>query len=217
MHEREQRVRVIVMMYQHELSDREGYELFRRAIVERSDDAWSQIYTYFRPLLLAWSRQCRARSPSAEPPEDLADRALARAWAALSPDRFEQFSGLPALLGYLRTCVGATAIDSSRVEVTRERAYQKLEPRSVATPEQIVVEESARATLWRLVAALVGSEQERIVVDESFVLALPPRQILERHPDDFATIGDVYGAKRNVLNRLMRCRELHKLCEEWLG
>jgi hypothetical protein len=36
------------------------------------------------------------------------------------------------------------------------------------------------------------------------VLDLPPRLILTRHPDLFATIGAVYAAKRNLLERLRR-------------
>lgn len=202
-------------MYQHELSDREGYELFRRAIVERSDEAWSQIYTHYRPLLVAWSRQYHSHAPSAEPAEDLADRALARAWAALSPERFAQFTTLSALLAYLRTCVSATVIDQTRVESTRDRAYQKLERGSVATPEQIVVDSIGRAAFWRVVARLVASEAERIVLVESFVLALAPRQILLRHPEHFGDVDAIYSAKRNLLSRLTRCRDLRRLRDEW--
>jgi hypothetical protein len=95
-------------MHQHQLTDHDGFELFRSAIVERSEEAWQAIYAQYRPLLVAWSYQYRLRVPSEELPEDLADRALARAWAALSPDRFAKFSNLAALLGYLRSCVGAT-------------------------------------------------------------------------------------------------------------
>lgn len=203
------------MTYQHELSDREGFELFRRAIVERSDEAWAQIYTHYRPLLVAWSRQYHSRSPSGEPAEDLADRALARAWAALSPERFAQFTGLSSLLGYLRTCVGATVIDQTRVETTRDRAYQKLESMPVATPEQIIVDGSVRLSFWSTISAMVTSEQERIVLFETFLLALAPRQILDRHPDHFANIAAVYGVKRNLLGRLTRCHELKRLREEW--
>jgi DNA-directed RNA polymerase specialized sigma24 family protein len=201
-------------MYQHELSDREGYDLFRRAIEERCDEAWSAIYTRYRPLLVAWSRQSHARTPSAEAAEDLADRALARAWAALTPERFAQFAGLPALLSYLRACVTATVIDSSRIEVTRDRAYQKLVSHAVLTPEQIVVDESVRVALWRTIAPLVASDRERIVLIESFVLALAPRQIHTRHPDYFTDVGEVYGAKRNLINRLLRSRDLQRLYDE---
>jgi DNA-directed RNA polymerase specialized sigma24 family protein len=211
-----QNVRVIVIIESHDLSDREGYELFRRAIVERSDDAWSQIYQRYRPLMLGWSRQSRTRSPSSETAEDIADRALARAWAALSPERFAQFGGLPALLGYLRTCVAATAIDSTRVEITRERAYQKLEAGAVDTPEQLVVDDAARAALWAAVYDLVATEQERIVLIETFTLALPPRLIQARYPELFASVAEVYSAKRNLFSRLTRCRQLRSLLEDWI-
>jgi DNA-directed RNA polymerase specialized sigma24 family protein len=201
-------------MYQHELSDCEGYDLFRRAIVERCDEAWSAIYSCYRPLLVAWSRQSHARTPSCEAAEDLADRALARAWAALTPERFAKFAGLPALLAYLRACVATTVIDSSRIEVTRDRAYQKLETRAVSTPEQIVVDDSVRAALWRAIVPLVASEREKIVLIESFVLALAPRQIQTRHPECFVDVGEVYGAKRNLINRLLRSRDLQRLYDE---
>lgn len=200
--------------YQHELSDREGYDLFRHAIVDRSDDAWRMIYTHYRPLLVAWSRQSHARTPSCEAAEDLADRALARAWAALTPERFAQFSSLPALLGYLRTCVSATVIDSSRIEVTRDRAYQKLESRGVASPEQIVVDDAVRTALWKAIAPLVTSEREYIVLIESYVHALAPRQIQARHPSCFADANEVYGVKRNLINRLLRSRDLKRLYED---
>src|SRR4051794_29908018 len=111
-------------MYERELTDHEGYELFRRAIVGRDDDAWAEIYTCYRPLLLAWARQNSVRVPSADLCEDLADRALSRAWSALTPAHFDQFPSLATLLGYLRTCVGATAIDAARATLTLEHASQ---------------------------------------------------------------------------------------------
>ena len=81
--------------------------------------------------------------------EDVADRAMARAWAALSPARFASFPNLATLMGYLRTCVSATAIDMARARAVRERAYQKLNPATTATPEQVVMDELERADLWR--------------------------------------------------------------------
>ena len=62
--------------------------------------------------------------------------------------------------------------------------------------------------LWRLVSQVVATAQERTLLYECFVLDLPPRRILIRHPDLFATIGAVYAAKRNLLDRLRRNPEL---------
>jgi DNA-directed RNA polymerase specialized sigma24 family protein len=203
-------------MHEHELSDHEGYELFRRAIVEHDDEAWSAIHRHFRPLLVAWARQASLRAPTTDHHEDIADRALARAWSALGPEDFPQFPSLAALLAYLRACVGAGALDAARAEATRERAYQKLDLPTVATPEELVLGALNRDEFWLLVNRLISSEHERIILIESFVLGLPPRTILERHTDRFADVPEIYGAKRNLLNRLERSRDMrqiyHELC-----
>ena len=201
-------------MHERELTDPEGYELFRRAIVERDDEAWAAIHQHFRPLLVAWARQATSRAPGSDLHEDIADRALARAWSALGPEQFAQFPSLAALLAYLRTCVAAAAIDEARAEATRERAYQKLTPPSVVTPEELVLSALNRDELWLLVNKLISSEQERIILIESFVLGLPPRIILERHQDFFADVPAIYAAKRNLLNRLERSRDLRQLYQD---
>lgn len=201
-------------MHEHELTEEAGYELFRRAIVERDDEAWAAIYTHYRQLLISWARHASARAPSVSQYEDIADRALARAWSALTADQFEQFPSLAALLAYLRVCVGAAAIDAARAAATRERAYQRLDLPSVTTPEDLVLGALSRNELWGLINRLVSSEHERIILIESFVLGLPPRAILERHQDRFADVPAVYSAKRNLLNRLERSRDLRRMYQD---
>jgi DNA-directed RNA polymerase specialized sigma24 family protein len=181
-----------------------GYELFRRAILARDEDAWIEIGTRYRAMLIAWAGQSSVIGSIDEGCEDVADRALARAWSALSPERFTSFPNLAALMGYLRTCVSATAIDMARARAVRERAYQKLDPAVTATPEQVVIEEIERVDLWRAVLGAIACEQERTVLIESFQLNLPPRAILARHPDLFGDVGDVYMAKRHLIGRLQR-------------
>jgi DNA-directed RNA polymerase specialized sigma24 family protein len=198
-------------MHEHELTEDAGYELFRRAIVERDDEAWAAIYTHYRQLLISWARHASARAPAVGQYEDIADRALARAWSALTAEQFGQFPSLAALLAYLRACVGAAAIDAARAEATRERAYQKLELPLVTTPEELVLGAQSRDELWQLLNKLISSEHERIILIESFVLGLPPRTILERHQDRFEDVPAIYGAKRNLLNRLERSRDLRQL------
>jgi len=201
-------------MHEHELTDHEGYELFRRAIVDRDDEAWAAIHRHFRPLLIAWARQASARAPATDHYEDIADRALARAWSALGPEQFAQFPSLAALLAYLRACVGAAVIDAARAEASRERAYQKLDLPTVATPEELVLGALSRDEFWLLVNKLISSEHERIILIESFMLGLPPRTILERHTDRFADVPEIYGAKRNLLNRLERSRDLQRIYQD---
>src|SRR5262249_33810519 len=105
----------------------DGYDLFRRAVVERDADAWATIAERYRRLLISWAVRCPAAQEAGEFSEDLADRALARAWAALSPERFAAFPSLAALLAYLRTCVAAAAIDAARTQGVHERAVHHAE------------------------------------------------------------------------------------------
>jgi DNA-directed RNA polymerase specialized sigma24 family protein len=197
-----------------QLSDREGYELFRSAIVERSGDAWAAIYANYRPQILGWSRQYCAHWSGDESAEDIADRALSRAWLALTAKQFDQFNSLAALLAYLRSCVAAAVIDHSRAMATRERAYQRLEVDVVVSPEQEVLQNNMRLAFWRQVFKIVTAEPERVVLKETFVLALPPRKIFARHRDLFEHVDLVYAAKRNLIGRLERNREFRRLCEE---
>jgi DNA-directed RNA polymerase specialized sigma24 family protein len=187
-----------------------GYDLFRRAILLHDGDAWAEISARYRAMLIGWAKQCSASGSTDEHCDDIADRALARAWAALSPDRFAQFPTLAALLAYLRACVTATAIDGARAQVVRERAYGKLEASTVATPEELVLGELERGDLWRAVLGAAAGERERVVLVESFQLELAPREILARHPDLFDDIGAVYLTKRHLLGRLQRSPEVRR-------
>jgi hypothetical protein len=73
-----------------------------------------------------------------------------------------------------------------------------------------VVHESSCNELWRLVSCVAATTQERTLLHECFVLDLPPRRVLDRHPELFADITAVYTAKRNLLERLKRNPELRE-------
>lgn len=191
-------------------SQQAGYDLFRRAILLHDGDAWTEISAHFRPMLINWASQCSAHGSSDEQCDEIADRALARAWSALTPERFGQFPSLAALLAYLRTCVTATAIDAARAQLVRERAYGKLEASPIATPEELVLDELERGDLWQAALGATTTEQERVVLIESFRRELPPRDILARHPNLFADIGEVYLTKRHLLGRLQRSPEVRR-------
>jgi len=142
-------------------ADLEGYQLFRQAIVMGDADAWATIVDRYRPQMIAWANHCCARMPIHELPADIADQALARAWAALSSARFEAFHSLAALLGYLRTCVMTTAIDHAREQKSRARNEDltNIETATVSL-EQAVLEQLQQAELWCLIVSIAKGELE---------------------------------------------------------
>ena len=197
------------------LNDAVYYDLFRRAIEQRDADAWAEIGRHYRGLLAAWAAQSSARNLIAEPPEDLADQAFARAWAALSSAQFSAFPHIASLLAYLRTCVRATVIDHARDQAGQQRAAQSIDSTGVAAaPEQTVLEELDRTELWRLILEMTTSLEEQVIVRECLVYALPPRTIQARHPEMFADVMHVYRVKRNLINRFQRNRALQQLWQE---
>ena len=194
--------------------EREEYELFRRAIVQRDSEAWSAIYMRYRLLLISWVRQHSASELAGESCADIADQAWARAWSALTPARFADFPTLARLLGYLRTCVSTTIIDLLRARTSADRARFLPVPGAEPGPEQNVLAALDRSALWNLALGLLTTQGERIILIESFVNCLPPRHIQARYPDIFPDVTAVYSAKRNLLVRLQCSSELQRLREE---
>ena len=78
---------------------------------------------------------------------------------------------------------------------------------AITPPRRIVVAGFTSVEMWRIADRVAKTEQERTVLIDSFVYALPPRAILARHPDLFADLGAVYAAKRDLFGRLERHRK----------
>ncbi|HEU5097794.1 MAG TPA: hypothetical protein VFU22_02035 [Roseiflexaceae bacterium] len=183
----------------------EEFELFRRAIRDRDADAWAAIYERYHSLLVSWARHSDCPGESAV---DIADHALARAWAALTPERFAEFPSLTSLLAYLRTCVKTTSIDIVRAQAASERAWQRVGAGQAATAEQIILGHLDRIALWQIVSAAASTPPERVTLIESYIYGLPPRAIQARHPKLFPDVTSVYTTKRNLFSRLQRNRDL---------
>ena len=60
------------------------FELFRRAIVDRSQDAWALAYTQYRPLLSGWVERHSAFEGSGEETQYYVNRAFEKMWTALA-------------------------------------------------------------------------------------------------------------------------------------
>ena len=187
------------------------YEIFRRAIVDRDETAWTTLHTRYRALLITWACRCGAWTCTSEAAADIADQAFGRAWAALTPDRFAAFSSVGQLLSYLRACVTTTVIDNARAQASTERPLPLSRASTAVTPEQIVLADLGRNELWQMVIEMATTSAERIVLVETFAWDLPPRVIQARHPRVFADVAAVYRAKRNVLARLRHNQELRHL------
>lgn len=201
--------------YQREAYDqRFAYELFRRALVERDEAAWSQIFEQYTPLVEYWVRRTGAFPLSGESSDAFVGEAFTRFWRAIPPDRFGRFPSLASLLHYLRRCATCVVIDMARAH-----AYAELLPEECVNwndqrlgyADEEATEQVSREEFWRLIDELLTSEAERVVVRGSYLLGMKPGAIYARWPALFSSIEEVYTLKRSILSRLRRNPELQQL------
>jgi DNA-directed RNA polymerase specialized sigma24 family protein len=189
------------------------FELFRRAIVGHSQLAWASVYNQYRPLVAGWVERHSAFASCGEEVQYFINRAFEKMWNSLTPDKFRRFPDLKSLLRYLQMCVHSVILDEAR----------KAECTTVAMEDEMLLRRSAidagdeendpvdrihRQQLWAEIQARLQDEQERKVMYGSFVLGLPPRELVAHFDDTFGDVREVYRVKENVLARLRRDAEL---------
>jgi len=187
------------------------FEIFQRAVVERDDDAWEAIVGQYRGIVLAYVAQHTAAAILHESDEYWINRAFQRFWSAVGPTRFGQFPDLPALLKYLKLCVHSVLMDevrSRRAGTTTSLDEISETGPSVADAERSVLGNLAGEQLWAAIRRELQDSAEEQVIYLSFARDMKPAEIVERHPDLFSSVADVYRIKRNVIERLRRNAEV---------
>ncbi|HEY3063567.1 MAG TPA: hypothetical protein VGL99_31730 [Chloroflexota bacterium] len=195
-----------------------AFELMRRAICDRDDDAWASILLRYERLVRSWVRQMHT---TLEPSDEAAyvNRAFTRFWQAIGPARFVDFKDLSALLGYLKLCAGSVVLDDRRVaqrhpsvsldSLMVEHAFQG--PRASDDPSGEVTARLSASFVWHAVEQVLTDPSDRLLASLSFVDGLPPAAIARRYPTVFPTAQDVYRRKALVLDRLRRSPAIQAL------
>lgn len=180
--------------------------LFRLAIVERNQEAWSAIYTLYIAQVVAWVLRSRSYPLQDENADILAVDAFGRFWHAVTPERFVTFPSLAALLAYLRLCATSEVIDRVRISppATCNLTMHQASP-DVLTPR------IGGMAVWNEVRAVIQSRDEAIAIYELFVEQRPPRVIQHRNPDVFPNVHAVYVTRRRILQRLSYHKPLQQI------
>src|SRR5579864_5178451 len=191
-------------------------ELFRRAIVERNDDAWGSIYQQYAPLVLTWVTQHQSATPllGQDGSAPLVNAAFAKFSQALTPAKMQNFDSLAAILKYLKMCVHSVVADEVRSRQSRqyEETLELIEHEPAADdPADDVVANISAQSLWQVIQEELNSEDERVLICLAYVQGMKPSEISSLHNRLFPTVEDVYRIKRNVLERLRRNRRLQTM------
>ena len=115
------------------------FEMFRRALADRNEQAWECLYTQYCPLVTGWVRQHTKFAATSEEPAYFADRAFEKLWTSLLAERFGRFPDLKSILRYLQMCVHSVIVDYVRtVEWTEPE--EEADSQAAAVPDYLLSE-----------------------------------------------------------------------------
>jgi hypothetical protein len=153
----------------------DAHDLFFRTEQRHDDMVW------------AAAVRCPTTATSGESPEEIADQALKRAWLAIVS---RGSVSLPMWQRCSPTCayVRPTQHLMPTALAVQAKTAQRLAVREIMNPERTVLEQLDRTQLWSIVKNLITTEQEWVIFVERYMLNLPPRRILARHPSLFTAV-----------------------------
>jgi RNA polymerase sigma factor (sigma-70 family) len=175
-------------------------ELFRRAIVGRSEEAWAAVYHQYAAFVRRWLG-------TSMDPDEAVSLAFERFWHALDQEKFARFASLAAVLSYLKMCVRTVAIDHARSSQIQAATAQTDAADIVPAADDVerdVVDRLDAAALWKRINEALDDDRATRVLYLSYVVDLSPREISTRYPALCEDVNAVYQVKRNALDRLRR-------------
>lgn len=178
-------------------------EIFRRAIVEQIDPAWSLLQQNFGEFVRIWLRS-HPRNDLAlvrDTEENYISQTFSRFWYAVHKQRIE-FSTLNAALSYLHATLNGVIGDTLRGYV-RAKEVPLPEPGSQEEP---FAEEHDDQAIWDIIQSLLQDERERRVAFLLYYCGFKPREIASRFPEEFGDVKDIYRLNTNIIDRLRRNR-----------
>lgn len=193
-------------------------EIFRRALMDDNNDAWIALQEQFRGYLLFWFRRSKLRMKAlqVDSEQNYVSDTFDHLWgwgkrqrtgaATLEDSTYQiEFTSLRSALTFLKKCLHNLILDRLRAD-ERRRIVPLPEndpPTSFPHDERLQQQE-----FWRAVNTVLTNERERRIIQLLFEQGLKPRQILERCPDEFNNIKEIYRLTRNAMDRLKSHKEV---------
>lgn len=189
--------------YRHKevYNDQFCLEIFRRAMMQQEDGAWTVLINHFSEnvRLWIWRHPCRQAALCYETEQNYIDETFRRFWQAVS-DKKEKFSTLAGALSYLHMCLNCAIMDTLR-------AFAKPKEESIFAEdldEPTSEDQYHEYDLWEVIQELLPNEREKRVAYLLFHCNLKPREIVQFCPDEFTSAEEIHRLKRNIVDRVLR-------------
>jgi DNA-directed RNA polymerase specialized sigma24 family protein len=195
-------------------------ELFRRAILRQSDDAWQVIIAQYQRLVITWI--CQRLDCDRYEPDDLVNEAFARFQRSFTSDKFQVYGQLQPLLAYLKRCTHTAVCDFQRRQRRHEVVVESLDDEGVIERlitsrtqlEQEVIASLQAQHVWHIVLNQCQSEAEKKLARRVFIEGWKPDEVHFAEREHYPTVQAVYSALRNLRDRLKRDATMTALLQE---
>jgi hypothetical protein len=193
--------------------DRFCLEIFRRAIMQRMDQAWEVLQQRFGETVRIWLHSHASNDVALmrDSEENYVAQTFSRFWYAVR-DQHLEFSSLNAALSYLHATLNGILTDTLRSHL---RSREVPIPESGFSEEPQSEDSGDASSAWQSIQSLLIDQREQRVAFLLYYCGLKPREIVTRCPQEFDDIKEVYRLNHNVVERLRRNRnQLRRLLND---
>ncbi len=186
--------------------------LFRRAIQQRDQTAWTFIYEFYASRVEEWVRgylSLFGTRLDCQEIESLVNAAFARFFQSYSAEKLAHSDSLASILCYLKLCTRTVVSNELRRLQARSREVlfdvTDLGSRIVLDdPAAQVIQSMTTQGLWQVIQEELRNEDERLLIYLTCMRDMTPREISRQYAQRFATPSDIYRMKQNALEWLAR-------------
>lgn len=207
-------------------------ELFRRAIIDKSQACWAALYQQYLKLIYRWTIEFAKNNDGIGDVsiEEMAQDAFTQFWRSYSSDHLAKAEGMGSILRYLKSCVWTSvqqvlrkqkqvlisleeevsegAVTQSQDSLSASDSPNSYSPHNYSPKnsesERSVIDTMMATRFWQVVDACCSSDRERIIARLRFVDAWKPSEIVKKRPDLATDEKELFKLLRNLKDRLER-------------
>lgn len=180
------------------------FELFRRALVDKDNEAWMAVRNQYHNLVRHWIRE--KIFVDHESLDDLEQDTWEKLLQSLGkrPSFFtEKFEHVGAILSYLRHCAFTSAVDEYRRRQRREAIETKFKNSLFVENRHFREDIDKKEAVSQVKSWIhkVTDPQERLLLFLSYEQGLTPKEIALQYPDEFENVKVVRRIKERLVKR----------------
>ena len=161
--------------------DRYCFELLRRALRHRVDDAFSLVFRTYQPQVLAWVQRDSRFPRTGESAEYFVNQALSNFYFAVRGEKFDRFPTLQNVLSYLKVTTYSAITQFLRDHLPVASEQEDGMAQVGATDPALEQRLDAHA-LWEHICQLIPDERLRHLAHCVFVQEMRPREVVRAFP-----------------------------------